>query len=439
MTKVTQTHVLRFLSLVLLLSCFLGLVTQVWAVPDADPNISVHDYAELLTEEEIDDLRKIIDDLVYDLGLDLVIVTTDDNEGLTSEAYADDFYDYNGYGLGTNKDGLLMLIDMDERRVHISTTGLGIDYFNDADIEWLLDGIFEHLPDGDYYNSCRQFLVDVEYHVQSKAAEMADKIKRNELRDILASNSGDYAFDFMGVLTKDQLSSLNSRLTELSRKGTANILLFVGSEYFSDSSGATLPSVAYYSASIDKLNLTSPSEFPFIIVTLNSQTKAIDVFSTSQRDFDMPSSLFYQSKLTQLLASNSIATALNSFVDEVGPELDRIWNDYNSIGGQISRFFASIQEGIFNDRTPLAAGISAIFALITALVLKSSQSNSMPPAPSLSTYTNDSVQVKHSTDQFLRTHTARSAKPKQSSSSGGGTSTHTSSSGSSHGGGGRSF
>ena len=27
--------------------------------------------------------------------------------------YADDYYDYNGYGLGDNKSGLLLLIDMD--------------------------------------------------------------------------------------------------------------------------------------------------------------------------------------------------------------------------------------------------------------------------------------------------------------------------------------
>ena len=439
MTKTMRTPLLRFLSLALLLSCFFGLLTQAWAVPEADPSISVYDYADLLTEDEIEDLMDIIDDLVYDLGLDLVIVTTDDNEGLTSEAYADDFYDYNGYGVGSNKDGLLMLIDMDERRVHISTTGLGIDYFNDADIEWLLDGIFEHLPDGDYYNSCRQFLVDVEYHVQSKAAEMEGKYLRNELSDILADNSEDFAFDFMGVLTKDQLSSLNARLADLSRKGTVNILLFLGSEYFDDSTGAALQIGAFYSASISKLKLVHPSEFPFVYVTIDSSTKAVEVLSTSQHDFNMPSSLKYEEKLAQLLASGTMNTALNSFIDEVVPDMDKLWNDYNSIGGKISRFIGSIQDAIFNDNTPLAAGISAIIALITALVLKTSQSNSMPPAPSLSAYTNDSVQVKHSTDQFLRTHTARTAKPKQSSSSGGGTSTHTSSSGSSHGGGGRSF
>ena len=35
-------------------------------------------------------------------SMDIVIVTTDDAEGKSSLAYADDFFDYNGYGVGEN-------------------------------------------------------------------------------------------------------------------------------------------------------------------------------------------------------------------------------------------------------------------------------------------------------------------------------------------------
>ena len=36
----------------------------------------------------------------------LAVVTVNSLEGKTAEAYADDYYDYNGYGYGENDDGL---------------------------------------------------------------------------------------------------------------------------------------------------------------------------------------------------------------------------------------------------------------------------------------------------------------------------------------------
>lgn len=36
-------------------------------------------------------------ELTTDWNMDFVVVTTEDAEGKTSEEYADDYYDYNGY------------------------------------------------------------------------------------------------------------------------------------------------------------------------------------------------------------------------------------------------------------------------------------------------------------------------------------------------------
>ena len=44
--------------------------------------------------------------------------------GKTAEAYADDYYDYNGYGYGENDDGLLLLVSMGEREWAITTLWL---------------------------------------------------------------------------------------------------------------------------------------------------------------------------------------------------------------------------------------------------------------------------------------------------------------------------
>ncbi|MBP5793935.1 MAG: TPM domain-containing protein, partial [Spirochaetaceae bacterium] len=64
-----------------------------------------------------------------------VIVTTSDAQGKSAEAYADDFYDENDFGTGSGKDGVLFLIDMDNRKIHVSTSGSMIDYLEDWRIE----------------------------------------------------------------------------------------------------------------------------------------------------------------------------------------------------------------------------------------------------------------------------------------------------------------
>ena len=62
-------------------------------------------------------------------------MTTEDAEGKTSEEYADDYYDYNGYA----EDGALYLIDLDNGSVWISTAGKMIRYLTDERIDAVID------------------------------------------------------------------------------------------------------------------------------------------------------------------------------------------------------------------------------------------------------------------------------------------------------------
>lgn len=120
----------------------------------------VFDYADLLTPEQEAHLQTEIENLVSngDIDFDVVILTTNDTEGKTTREYADDFFDYNAFGIGSNNNGALLLVDMNARTVYISTTGSAIDYLTDARIELALDDIFLYLPDGDYFNSALSFL-----------------------------------------------------------------------------------------------------------------------------------------------------------------------------------------------------------------------------------------------------------------------------------------
>lgn len=79
----------------------------------------VFDEAGLLTQDEIVSLETEANELSEKYNMDIVITTTDDTGGLSSREYADDYFDYNGFGVGSEYDGILFLIDMDNREAYI--------------------------------------------------------------------------------------------------------------------------------------------------------------------------------------------------------------------------------------------------------------------------------------------------------------------------------
>lgn len=138
--------------IMLLAFCLTGIPTF------AEAETKVYDYANLLTLEQIEALETTATELAQTYQMDIGIVTTNDSEGKSSQDYADDFYDYNSYGYGNGYDGLLFLIDMDNREIYISTCGKGIKYFTDLRINEMLDALFNDISNGDYYGTCTHFL-----------------------------------------------------------------------------------------------------------------------------------------------------------------------------------------------------------------------------------------------------------------------------------------
>lgn len=130
-------------------------------------NTKVYDYANLLTLEQIEFLEKSAIKITEAYRMDIGIVTINNANGKSSEAYADDFYDNNGYGYTSNYDGLLFLIDLDNRNIYISTCGKAIQYFTDSRINDMLDELIDDVADGNYYDSCTSFLKLTEAYIKT--------------------------------------------------------------------------------------------------------------------------------------------------------------------------------------------------------------------------------------------------------------------------------
>ena len=135
--------------------------------PDEPGGKRVYDMAGLFGTSRTEDFEEEIEECRRRYGLDVVVVTTEAAEGKSSRAYADDFYDEGGFGQGSGKDGILFLIDMDNRELYVSPCGKAIRIFTDDRIETVLDHAYEDASREDYEACVDSFLSDVESYCRA--------------------------------------------------------------------------------------------------------------------------------------------------------------------------------------------------------------------------------------------------------------------------------
>lgn len=119
-------------------------------IPDERLLPRLVDDADLLTDEQEAELKSTLDTISENYDCDVVVVTEESIDGQNPTAYADDFYDYNGYGMGYDRSGILLLVTMQERKWAISTCGDAIRIFTDAGQEYISERFTSYLSDADY-------------------------------------------------------------------------------------------------------------------------------------------------------------------------------------------------------------------------------------------------------------------------------------------------
>ena len=126
--------------------------------PAGTATVFLIDEAGLLDDAAEEALRAKIEKLRAAYGQDVVILTVNGTESKSAMAYADDYYDYNGYAA----DGLLLLVDMGGRNWWISTAGDAIHAFTDADIQRIGKVVAAGLKSQKYAAAFDNFLTEVD-------------------------------------------------------------------------------------------------------------------------------------------------------------------------------------------------------------------------------------------------------------------------------------
>ena len=127
----------------------------------ADLYYRMNDSAGVLTEDEDHELEDALEELSLRQSFDVTIATIESLESVdydSMEAYADDLYDFCQFGYGADRDGVLLLVSVGDRKWHISTCGYGITAFTDAGIQYLGEQMTPDMADGDYAAAFRTFV-----------------------------------------------------------------------------------------------------------------------------------------------------------------------------------------------------------------------------------------------------------------------------------------
>ena len=159
----------------------------------------VNDKASLLSDSEKSSLEKAASSVSKKTGVDVVILTANDVPSGESEKYADDFYDNGGY----SADGVLLLVDMSNRDLHITTTGYGVTAFTDAGQSYILDKIQPSLSSGDYNKAFTDFIdLSGQFVDQARTGKPFDtgnlpKGKLPAAKDFLIALIAGFGFSFL--------------------------------------------------------------------------------------------------------------------------------------------------------------------------------------------------------------------------------------------------
>ena len=146
------------LSTVLLSVLVMLTVLSPFPVKAANELTFMVDDAGLLSTEDASSIESQLTDLAQKYDMHFVIVTDEDPDISSAMEVADDFFDYNGYGVGDDRSGVLLYINMSTHDVWISTRGFGITAFTDAGINYILDQLVSGLGDEAYYETFETYI-----------------------------------------------------------------------------------------------------------------------------------------------------------------------------------------------------------------------------------------------------------------------------------------
>lgn len=170
-----------------------------FALPALAEESHVYDGAGLLSASERDALESQAAEISGEYDCAVYIVTVSDycdyGSG-TVRAVAESIYTDNGFGLGAEMSGVMLLLSMDDRDYALIAHGYGNIAFTDYGKDRLSDEFLDDFRRDDWYGGFADYI--------SYAGTMLDQARAGEPLDVNSPGGGTYSRSFFGGL-RDRL------------------------------------------------------------------------------------------------------------------------------------------------------------------------------------------------------------------------------------------
>lgn len=132
---------------------------------------SIEDRADILEDNDEEDLLDQAAKLSEETGFEIRMLTIDDADGLTTQEYAEKYFESLTSDGPDDANGEALLIDMDNREFYVATYGEVQYYLTDDRVDDLLDNAYEYASDSDFSGVFRSMLDDTQHYYSKGIAD----------------------------------------------------------------------------------------------------------------------------------------------------------------------------------------------------------------------------------------------------------------------------
>ena len=186
----------------------------------------VVDMANILSADEEEALRNKIAVYSADVNKDIVVVTDKSAYGLGHETYCYDFYDFNGYGIGRDFEGVCLFVCMDpsDRGWWVGATGYETrDIYSESLANRLDDALYDYMVNGDYAKGISNWVDNIygafrDYTPRDPSTYPSWFPEDVDAFESFHNADASRVVDFADVLTEEQEAELKKKIAEYSNK-----------------------------------------------------------------------------------------------------------------------------------------------------------------------------------------------------------------------------
>ena len=193
----------KLLSMLFVVVLCLSLAVGAFAASGAD----IYDEADLLSNQEETQLAEKLSEIGEEFDAQIVIMTVSSTNG-NIDAYIEEMFDGMNMGYGEKRDGVLLLVCMDDREYRILSNGYAGEAIGPSQIDAIGDAIASDLSDGAYADAFSTFADQCAYYLDGYLNGFPFRFGKNL---IIALIIGMVAGVAVALVLKKQLKSVRQQ------------------------------------------------------------------------------------------------------------------------------------------------------------------------------------------------------------------------------------